>query len=42
MNYKSPFPSNTETWLHTPPDLQTDEMAQKELSNVMCSIQVIS
>lgn len=39
-NYKTPFFSDTEAWLDTPPDQQTDEMTHKELSNVMCSIQV--
>ncbi|XP_017295719.1 ras and Rab interactor 3 isoform X2 [Kryptolebias marmoratus] len=30
------------TWLSTPPELQTEEMTNKELSNVMCSIQLTS
>ncbi|KAM9359211.1 ras and Rab interactor 2 [Symphorus nematophorus] len=30
------------TWLHTPPDQQTDEMTHREPSNVMCSIQLTS
>ncbi|XP_042270702.1 ras and Rab interactor 2 [Thunnus maccoyii] len=31
-----------QTWLCTPPDLQTDEMTQREPSTVMCSIQLTS
>ncbi|XP_071352466.1 ras and Rab interactor 2 isoform X2 [Trachinotus anak] len=30
------------TWLWSPPDLQTDEMTQREPSSVMCSIQLTS
>ncbi|XP_051253300.1 ras and Rab interactor 2 isoform X2 [Dicentrarchus labrax] len=30
------------TWLCTPPDQQTDDMAHREPSNVMCSIQLTS
>ncbi|XP_050921309.1 ras and Rab interactor 2 isoform X2 [Lates calcarifer] len=30
------------TWLCPPPDQHTDEMTQRELSNVMCSIQLTS
>uniref|UniRef100_A0A3B5KKF4 Ras and Rab interactor 2 n=1 Tax=Takifugu rubripes TaxID=31033 RepID=A0A3B5KKF4_TAKRU len=31
-----------EAWLSTPPDLQADAMTQRELSNVVCSIQLTS
>lgn len=41
MNYKNSFYfSDTEAWLDTPPDQQTDEMTHRELSTMMCSIQV--
>lgn len=40
MNNETPFVSATEAWLDPPPDLQPDEMMHRELSNVMCSIQV--
>lgn len=38
--FNSFFFSDPEAWLDTPPGQQTDEMTHRELSNMMCSIQV--
>ncbi|XP_037534436.1 ras and Rab interactor-like protein [Nematolebias whitei] len=42
MNKDCLIPLEPKTWLITPPELQTEEMTNRELSNVMCSIQLTS